>query len=192
MLVPSEQNYAAAIAKVEQAGFSNTSWSYGSLDPAEMDAHTQSERLREIHSTADQHYKMLNMHSKRYTFPAGKFPSLRALFVSSSYVELSPPSPSTLDGPSACQDSSSAFTRQGIFYYPLVSTLLESVIRVMLKDKAKTWNRVLFVWITCYICVYLPVGPDAVDICGDENVKEAFSKLVRNPFVTRWDQSRSP
>lgn len=193
MLVPSEQNYAAAIDKVEREGFCNTPWSYGSLDPAEIEAHPQSERLRQIHAAADQHYKMLNIHSTRYKFPSGKFPSLRLLFLSPSYVALSPPFPSTLDGPSSCQNWSARFTRQGIFLYPNVSTLLESFIRVMLKDEVKeTWTRVLGVWITCYICVYLPVKPDAMNSCGDEDVKELFSNLIKSDFVTRWDKSRNP
>ena len=70
MLVPSEQSHGEALDKVERGGFRKTSWSYGSLDPAEIDADPHSERLGQIHATADRHYRMLNLHSTRYRFPS--------------------------------------------------------------------------------------------------------------------------
>lgn len=193
MLVPSEQDYAAALAKVEREGFYNTPWSYGSLDPAEIDAHPQSERLRQIHSTADQHYKTLNTHSTRYKFPTGTFTSLRLLFLHPNYVGLSPLFPSTLDDRSSCEDKSTAYIRQDNFLYPNVSTLLQSFIRTALADKeGKTWKKVLYVWITSYICMYLPVRPDSLDSCEDESVKKAFSDLIQSDFVSRWDKAKNP
>ncbi|KAK5988304.1 hypothetical protein PT974_12451 [Cladobotryum mycophilum] len=192
MLVPSEQDYAAVLDRVEREGFRNTPWSYGSLDPADIEAHPESKRLRQIHATADQHYMILNIHSTRYKFPSGRFPSLQLLFLRPDYVDLGPPLPSTPDGPSSCQDGSIAFTRQGIFLYPDVSTLLKSFIRTGLKDEdGKTWKTILYVWITSYICVYLPVRPDSLDGCKDESVKELFSQLIQSDFVTRWDRSRN-
>lgn len=186
MLVPSEQNYSAALEKVEQKGFCKTSWSYGSLDPADIDAHPQSERMRQVHATADQHYKMLNVNSARYRFPSGAFLSFRLIILRPGYVDLSPPSLSSLECPSGCQ----VFTRQGIFFYPAVSTLIKSFIQTALKDTdGKTWSQVLYVWITSYMCVYLPVRPDSMDSCGDERIKEHFSRLITSDFATRWDRS---
>ncbi|KAL7905430.1 hypothetical protein GGI35DRAFT_137972 [Trichoderma velutinum] len=186
MLVPSEQNYSAVLEKVEQKGFCKTLWSYGSLDPADIDAHPQSERMLQIHATADQHYKMLNINSTRYRFPSGAFPSFRLIILRPEYVDLSPPCLSSSKRPSDSQ----AVTRQGNFFYPAVSTLIESFIKTALKDRdGKTWSNVLYVWITSYICVYLPVRPDAMDSCGDESIRNHFSRLVTSDFVTRWDRS---
>ncbi|KAL6800561.1 hypothetical protein J3E68DRAFT_398565 [Trichoderma sp. SZMC 28012] len=186
MLVPSEQNYSAVLEKVEQKGFCKTLWSYGSLDPADIDAHPQSERMRQIHATADQHYRMLNINSARYNFPPGAFQSFRLIILRPEYVDLSPPCLSSFERPSSCQ----AFTRQGIFLYPAVSTLIESFIKTALKDTdGKTWSKMLYVWITSYICVYLPVRSDAMDSCEDERIKEQFSRLITSDFATRWNRS---
>lgn len=186
MLVPSEQNYFAVLEKVEQKGFCKTLWSYGSLDPADIDAHPQSERMRQIHTTADQHYRMLNINSARYNFPRGAFQSFRLIILRPGYVDLSPPCLSSFEHPSGCQ----VFTRQGVFFYPAVPTLVESFIKTALKDTdGKTWSKVLYVWITSYICIYLPVRPDAMDSCGDERIKEHFSRLITSDFATRWDRS---
>lgn len=194
MLAPSAEEYEDVAKCLEREGFRNLPWSYGSLDPEEITKSPHANLLRKLHDAAYDNYKLLNDNSKRYKFPLEAFPSVVLAILDPKYVHLDPARLDAPDHDSLPQSTSGNFTQDGIFLFPDTRTLLESFMRALVKEKREgtTWAKTLYVWITSYVCAYLPVEPDAMDDCEDEAVRERFSTLIKHDFVTRLTRFEDP
>jgi hypothetical protein len=169
MFIPSNDDFAQAMKKLEGAGFRHAPWSYGTIDPKAL---RQDPITQRVHASAAKEYAMLDAHSMRYEFPDADFDSGKIVLLQSDYVHLCPP----LDDEAAMSDGS--FHVQGNLYWPNKTVLLESFIRTLLQDKPSKWEILLECWAISYVYCMLDVEDDALDNCGDENVTAWFNKRI--------------
>ena len=121
-------------------------------------------------------YDRLDQHSVRFHFPSSFNVREKVVLIRSSYVHLSPPS-GDAEIATAAHPSTQLFFVHGNLYYPDKIVLLESFIRVALKEEKEgeglyNWSELLGAWAISYICGLLNVDIDALDGCEDQAVKD--------------------
>ncbi|KAN0070899.1 hypothetical protein V8E54_011064 [Elaphomyces granulatus] len=178
MLIPAEKDFAAAVKKLEDAGFHRTPWTYGTtVDPKII---TDPTTLR-VHKRQSKKYERFDHHSVRFNFPSSFDIKETVVLLESCYANLSPPSDGQIS--IAPYLSIPQFSVDGNLYYPNELVLMESFIRVLLVEKAagnmkNDWSLLLSVWIISYICGWLDVGVDALDDCEDDRVRDWYNKNI--------------
>lgn len=170
MLIPSDSDFSQAVSKLEQAGFSNIPWSYGTVDPKILETNDDPV-LHRTYLKRQRDFAKLDAHSTRFHFPPDRGFSVKLVLLRSDYVELDIPQGSTSAGGFDSQD--------GIFHYPNKLVLLASVIRTLLKEKPSYWKSLLTAWAISFICGHLDVSLDALDGCPNDDVKDWFNKTIR-------------
>jgi hypothetical protein len=171
MIVVSDEHYQSSIQKLIQAKFHKALPARG--PPPEVAAIVPSmERVRE---ELDAGYRGLDQSTTWFDYPAHYNCSTQLVLIPSSYAHLSvfTTTPST----SARTSTAHEYDVYENLFYPLERTLLESFIKVILRDDGTTiglWKSMLRAWIA-HMVGYLEVNNDAVDESPDEEVVEWFS-----------------
>jgi hypothetical protein len=179
MFIPAEEDFLAAVEKLEHAGFRRTPWSYATKDP---DLLGTNPRTLRIHGSRIREYERFDQHSVRFHFPSSFNAREKVVLLRSQYVHLSPPSAAEIA--TAPHLLTERFFVDGNLYYPNKVVLLESFIRVTLEEEKEgdgvyNWSELLGAWAISYICGMLNVGVDALDACEDEAVKDWYNKNTR-------------
>jgi hypothetical protein len=176
MFVPAEEDFLAAVKKLEDAGFCRTPWSYGTMDPKLLG--TDPITLK-IHRRMVLEYERFDQYSVRFHFPSSFNIREKVVLLQSRYVHLSPPSAAQIST-APCLPTQPFFVN-GNLCYPNKVVLLESFIRLILEEKSSmhNWSGLLTAWAISYICGALNVGVDALDTCEDEGVKSWYNKNIR-------------
>ena len=180
MFVPADNDFSAAVEKFEDAGFRRTPWSYATRDP---DLLGTNPLTLKIHARRIREYERFDQHSVRFHFPSSFNIREKVVLLRSSYVHLSPPSDDA-EIATATHQRTQQFFIHGNLYYPDKVMLLESFIRVALKEEKEgeglyNWSELLGAWAISYICGMLNVDVDALDACEDEAVKDWYNKNIR-------------
>lgn len=167
MLIPSESDFDLAVQKLDDAGFRRGPWSYGVIDPQLL---PDDEIGRRINPMDIPGYRMLDINSVRFQFPAGSSNIERVVLLQSAYIGLSPP-----NNPSSMQ----RFHCRENLYYPEKALLLESFIRTLLQDSPGFWRDALGVWAISYMYGMLMVEDTVLDSCDEDSVKAWFNEKIR-------------
>ncbi|KAI9772216.1 MAG: hypothetical protein M1840_000965 [Geoglossum simile] len=178
MIVPAEEDFLAAVKKLEDSGFHGMPWSYGTVDPELLGTDPLT---LEIHRGEIQKYERFDQHSVRFHFPSSFNIEEKVLLLQSRYVHLSPPSAAQIS--TAPHLLTQQFFVSGNLYFPNKIVLLESFIRVILVEEAagkvvNDWSPLLSAWAISYICGMLDVGADALDTCEDEKVGAWYNENI--------------
>jgi hypothetical protein len=179
MFVPAEEDFLAAVGKLEDAGFRRTPWSYATKDPDLLGTDPLTSK---IHRSRIREYERFDEHSVRFHFPSSFNLREKVVLLRSAYVHLSPPSAAEIA--TAPHLPAQQFFVDGNLYYPNKVVLLESFIRVTLKEENEgegvyNWSELLGAWAISYIYGMLNVDVDALDACEDEAVKDWYNKNIR-------------
>ena len=178
MLVPAEQDFSAAVEKLEGAGFRRIPWSYATVDPDLLGTNPMTVR---IHKKRIREFERFDQHSVRFHFPPTVNMREKVALVQSRYVHLSPPGSATQISTAPHLPTQPFFVIDNL-YYPNKVVLLESFIRVILEEEAAGmddyWSGLLSAWAISYICGMLNVGVDALDTCEDEGVRNWYDKNI--------------
>ena len=174
MLVIEDADFENAVQKLRSAGFRASTWSYACREPELYEGRM----LQNIYRNLTTQYSNLDQHSARFLFPLDQSPSERGpsesstdkvVLLPSSYAHISVQS--TLDG---------RFTRDGNMFYPNGAVLLESFVRVLVREPfGGHWTSNLTMWAITYLYGDLMLDDDILDSCDDEAAKAWFNKGIR-------------
>jgi hypothetical protein len=172
MIVVSDKHYESSIQKLILAKFHKTLPARG--PPPEI-AETVPD-MKELLEDLEAGYRNLDQSTTCFNYPVHYNSETQLILIPSSYVHLSV---STVTPTASARTSTThEYDAYGNLFYPLERTLLESFIRVILKDGDGTtisiWEESLRAWIA-QMRGYLEVNNDAVDECPDKEVVEWFS-----------------
>ncbi|KAI9860740.1 MAG: hypothetical protein M1813_005663 [Trichoglossum hirsutum] len=177
MFILTEEDFLAAVKKLEDGGFHRKPWSYATVDPELLGTNLVTLK---IHRREIREYERFDQHSVRFHFPSSFNISEKVVLLQSCYVHLSPPSAAQIS--TAPHLPTQRFFVNGNLYYPSKVVLLESFIRVILEEKAAgvyNWSGLPSAWAISYVCGMLSVGVDALDTCEDERVRDWYNKNIR-------------
>jgi len=132
--------------------------------------------MKELLEDLEAGYRNLDQSTTCFNYPVHYNSKTQLILIPSSYVHLSV---STVTPTASARTSTiHEYDAYGNMFYPLERTLLESFIRVILRDGDGTtisiWEESLRAWIA-HMRGYLEVNNDAVDKCPDKEVVEWFS-----------------
>ena len=132
--------------------------------------------MKELLEDLEAGYRNLDQSTTCFNYPVHYNSKTQLILIPSSYVHLSV---STVTPTASARTSTiHEYDAYGNMFYPLERTLLESFIRVILRDGDGTtisiWEESLRAWIA-HMRGYLEVNNDAVDECPDKEVVEWFS-----------------
>jgi len=166
MIVVSDEHYQPSIRKLVQAKFHKALPTRG--PPPELEAMVP--HIKEAREELNVGYRNLDQSTTWFNYPAPYNCTDQVVLMPSSYTHLSASTFRTL--------TIYEYDVYGNLFYPLERTLLESFIKVILRDGDGTttslWGNSLTASIA-HMVGYLEVNNDAVDECPDKEVVEWFS-----------------
>ena len=172
MIVVSDEHYQSSIQKLAQAKFRKALPTRG--PPPEVAAMVPN--MKTVREELDAGYRNLDQSTTWFNYPAPYDCSTQLVLIPSSYVHLSVFTITPIA--SARNSTTHEYDVYGNLFYPLERTLLESFIKVILRDGDGTtislWEDLLRAWIS-HMVGYLEVNNDTVDESPDEEVVEWFS-----------------
>jgi hypothetical protein len=172
MIVVSDEHYQSSIQKFVQANFCKALPARG--PPPEVAAMVPS--MKVVREELDAGYRNLDQSTTWFNYPAHYNCSTQLVLIPSSYAHLSVFTITSIA--SARTATAHEYDVYGNLFYPLERTLLESFIKVILKDgngaTINLWKGLLRAWIA-HMVGYLEVNNDTVDESPDEEVVEWFS-----------------
>jgi len=172
MIVVSDEHYQSSIQKLVQAKFRKALPTRG--PPPEVAAMVPN--MKTVREELDAGYRNLDQSTTWFNYPAPYDCSAQLVLIPSSYAHLSVFAITPIA--SARISTAHEYDVYGNLFYPLERTLLESFIKVILRDGDGTtislWEDLLRAWIA-HMVGYLEVNNDAVDESPDGEVVEWFS-----------------
>ena len=174
MLVVEDADFEDAVQKLRSAGFRTSTWSYGCREPELYEGRM----LQDLYRRLTTEYDNLDQHSARFLFPTEQSPSERGPSESSTEkVALLPSSYAHISVKSTLDER---FTRDGNMFYPNGALLLESFVRVLVREPLEgLWTSDLTIWAITYLYGDLMLDDNVLDSCDDEAAKAWFNKDIR-------------
>ncbi len=184
MLGIDDEQISSASQALLDAGFVREEWSWSCRkDPARR---KNDEVYQQMHRELAQSYTRFNAQTARFRYDDEARYVEQTVLVPSSYIHLWAPSvaaPAIQRGlANPPYSSQPRFYQHNNLYYPNVAILLQSLIRVILDERAWTnrydWRLKLETW--AFDCLYegLSLREDILDTCEDEEVKEFLNSEV--------------
>jgi hypothetical protein len=176
MLGVADDEINLAIQLLLNAGFIQQTWPYSSTeDPATFAGHRWEAYCR-IQASVAPGFAKLTRNSSRFHYPDKRRCGVRVVLLPSSYIHLGAPESLAAGIENSTEGTYNAISN---VYYPVASILLESFIRVYLKDdKLGGWGLTLRTWIISYMYGQLGLGNDILDRSEDTAVKEWWNKEI--------------
>ena len=172
MLVVPDEHYQSSIQKLVLAKFHKALPTRG--PPPELAAMVP--HMKKAREELDAGYRNLDQSTTWFNYPAPYNCTDQLVLIPSSYAHLSVSTVSPIA--SARTSTAREYDVYGNLFCPLERTLLESFIKVSLREGDGTtislWGNSLRAWIA-HMVGYLEVNNDAVDECPDKEVVEWFS-----------------
>ncbi|GKZ24618.1 hypothetical protein AbraIFM66951_012022 [Aspergillus brasiliensis] len=175
MMVVRDDDYAAAIEKLERAGFTKSAPNRTPC-PEIMADHPDPQRLMEEINAG---YKRVDRYSTVLDYPQDdpEHKGMQLYLFPDSFAHIFPDSrnASIALGGTA---STNRFHTYGNLHYPLEPVLVESFVKAAIDEEAEmefsTWAAILACWVS-QMSGYLEVNNDILDHCEDEKAVEWYS-----------------
>jgi hypothetical protein len=172
MIVVSDEHYQPSIRKLAQAKFHQALPTRG--PPPELAA--MMPHIKKVREEINAGYRNLDQSTTWFDYPAIYDCTDQVVLAPSSYAHLSVSTITPITSAGSLTDH--GYDVYGNLFYPLERTLLESFIKVILREGD---DIVISLWVNslraciAHMVGYLEVNNDAVDECPDKEVVEWYS-----------------